>query len=86
VEIYQFGTAVVEIIKQEPIITQFIRKFEFVHNDQSLGFWFIPENCSNFELVCLGLKSIFRSFSIQKDLNQEFKLDIELADLIIGKQ
>ena len=68
----------------EPTITQFIGKFEFVHNNHSLGFWSIPEYCSNFEFVCLGLKSRFRSFSIQKDLKQEFKLDTELADLIIG--
>ncbi|KAG4099921.1 hypothetical protein H8356DRAFT_1036630 [Neocallimastix lanati (nom. inval.)] len=75
VELYQYGSAYVEVINNEPIIQEFTGKFEFVHNNKNIGYWEIPSENSHFELICLGLISIYNTFNKQKEEGIPFKLD-----------
>jgi len=84
VELYQYGSATVEVINNEPIIQDFIGEFEFVYQNNSLRFWEIPSGYSNFELICLGLVSIYKSFCKQKEKGLPFQLDTLLANIAIG--
>ncbi|KAG4098388.1 hypothetical protein H8356DRAFT_1039909 [Neocallimastix lanati (nom. inval.)] len=47
VELYQYGSATVEVINNEPIIQDFIGEFEFVYQNNSLRFWEIPSGYNN---------------------------------------
>ncbi|KAL6601107.1 hypothetical protein U3516DRAFT_843960 [Neocallimastix sp. 'constans'] len=85
VEVYQYGSAQIEVIENEPIIQEFTGKFEFVYKNKTIGFWEIPQEHNQFELACLGLTSIYKNFNKQKERGIPFKLDTFLADIAIRK-
>jgi len=84
IELYQYGSAYVEVIDNQPIIQEFTGKYEFVYNDNTIGFWKIPPEYSAFEFICLGLTSIYKSFCKQKEKKLPYQLDTLLANIAIG--